>query len=61
MKASKDKSHDYKQGRGPSKGHKSNSDVLPSGRNSGQKMAGEVPHYYAPAPGSPKPTDSNAR
>jgi hypothetical protein len=60
-KASKDHSHEYTQGRGPSKGHKTNPQALPSGRNSGQKMAADVPHDYSPGPGSPVPTDSNAR
>ena len=39
--------------------HKSNSDKL--GRNPGQKMASDIPHNFAPGPGSPVPTDSNAR
>ncbi len=52
---------DYRGGRGGSMSHKSNPSALPSGRNPGQKMASDIPHNFAPGPGSPVPTDSNAR
>jgi hypothetical protein len=39
-------------------GHKSNSPMLPDGRNSGQKNLRDIPQNYSPAPGSPTPTQS---
>ena len=40
-------------------GHKSNSSVLPDGRNAGQKNFLDVPKNYSPAAGSPTPTQSS--
>lgn len=44
-----------------SKGHKSQSAVLPSGRNVGQKSISQIEHNFSPAPGSPEPTQGRAR
>ena len=44
---------------GPS-AHKSNPDKLPSERNPGQKSHLGISQSYAPAPGSPVPTQAGA-
>lgn len=54
----KDYSHNYKEGRGPEKGHGSNPMKLPDERNPGQKDHRSIPQDYAPAAGSPVPTQA---
>ena len=38
---------------------KSNSEMLPSGRNAGQKSHLDIAQSHAPAPGSPMPTQAS--
>lgn len=40
------------------KGHSSNSEMLPSGRNAGQKSHMSIEQNCVPAPGSPVPTQA---